>query len=110
MKIRKPDALGALRLLNDCGEYCAVGWLGHEAGIRDEAMKWRTRYVDIEDKGCEHEVNICTELGTRLGVDSYEIDLLMGRNDRANPKDRVDVFVEWCDEHGIELVESEHDQ
>lgn len=101
VKVRKPHVLISLYIRNG-RRYSAGGWLAHSVGLNVADMS--RSFLSRGDDVCytDRIAQKLQELGLRVTPDDvWELDQ---RCDSARSEDRVELFCDWCDGHGIEVT------
>jgi hypothetical protein len=98
--IKRPERLIKQYLCKD-GEYCALGWLAKELGVRPED-ELALLSAGIGNFGATLIADTVLE-GIGIKCSGPDLCELANRNDRTDQADRVNTFVYWCMGKGIEL-------
>jgi hypothetical protein len=95
--IKLPKRLIADKLVDDCGNHCAVGWLATQLGIPVAEVMKDGRY-DLE-----YDKEVARTVADRLHVSYSEVMRLQIANDRVWEGKRIQELEEWLMTHHIPI-------
>jgi hypothetical protein len=106
-KIKRPPELCRNMLcdiVNGKCYYCANGWLLKELGLAETAQLIG-RGSDFYEAVGETAILVNDILASALGINPDNVADLFDINDSAFDEDRVQIFLEWCEDCGIEVYD-----